>query len=146
MNTAIAMNTTTNEITIKSVDRRGVTTSRGFVSWPELRSAARNVAAEVAAVYSKLLEDAEAAAAERSPILLSVEQDHTNVWWVVRARALWGGGHARFRRLADEGGTFAQRHWAESQARDIAERLQADGRDVRIVSPEEAESLIFGWQ
>lgn len=141
-------NTTANTTaTVQSVDQRGVTTSRGFVAWADLRAAAgHKTDPALAAAYGKILADAEDLAAELSPILISVEQDHSNVWWVVRARALWGGGHARFHRLAHEGGTIAHRHWAEEQARDIAERLQADGRDVRIVSPAGAEALISGWQ
>lgn len=142
----MSTNTTTNDITVESVDQRGVLTSRGFISWSALRAAARQDDAALAAVYGEVLAAAEVLAAEHSPILLSVEQDRTNVWWTVRARALWGGVGAELRRRADEGGTLAHRHWAEEQARDIAARLQADGRDVRIVSPADAEALISDWQ
>ena len=127
-------------ITVLSVSHAGARVSvRGSISqisWSLLRAAASQDDAALASVYSGLLSRAEEMAADESPITVYVEQDHTNVWWLVRVRAAWGGGRVRLshgRKLlrADEGGSHAHRHHAEVEATDIRERLASTGREVR---------------
>jgi hypothetical protein len=96
------------------------------VSWAELRAAARQDDPELRRVYGALLAEAERRASY-GPVIVSVEDDGTNVWYVCRVRAAWGGGPAALpdgRRLmhADEGmsGPYS---CAAFDARNVARRL-----------------------
>jgi hypothetical protein len=92
------------------------------VSWDALHAAARQDDPELRRVYSEILAQAEDRAAD-GPVTIEVDHDDTNVRWVCRVRAAWGGGFARFRRHADEGGNYEAYSTAAFEARNIAGRL-----------------------
>jgi hypothetical protein len=92
------------------------------VSWDTLHAAARQEDPGLRRVYSEILAQAEDRAAD-GPVTIEVDHDDTNVRWVCRVRAAWGGGFARFRRDADEGGSYEAYSTAAFEARAIASRL-----------------------
>lgn len=93
-----------------------------WIAWAELRSAARQDDLELRAVYSRLLATAEDMAAD-GPVVVSVGQDSTNVWWSAGVSAYYGGGRANYHRLATEGGTHPNHMLAAAEADDICQRL-----------------------
>jgi hypothetical protein len=92
------------------------------VSWDALHAAARQEDPELRRVYSEILAQAEDRAAD-GPVAIEVDRNETGVWWECFVRAAWGGGFARFRRDADEGGTHARHSAAAFEAHNIARRL-----------------------
>lgn len=126
---------TTHRIT--HLDDTAVYIDHRRLSWETLRSAACQDDPELAATYRNLLDRAEATAATQSPVVITVRRDHTHVWWVAQARAVWGGGVVRRAAgggyyAADEGGTLASRDLAAGEAQRIAERVRRDGRRVTV--------------
>jgi hypothetical protein len=126
--------TETNELVVVKVDADGATVAvngeNRRISWHDLRQAASQDDAGLRAAYRGVLRQAEEMASH-GPLGVSVERDETNVWWVVRVRAIHGGGEARFRRMADEGGTHGARASAASEARDIVARLGSRVQSMR---------------
>ena len=94
----------------------------------DLRAAAAQEDAEAAAWYRRILALAEAEAAN-GPVIVSVHQDGTNVWWVCTVTAFWGGGPANYRRATDEGGTLPNHLLAALEAARICDRL---GKRVEV--------------
>jgi hypothetical protein len=92
------------------------------VSWDALHAAARQDDPELRRVYSEILAQAEDRAAD-GPVTIEVDHDDTGVRYVCRVRAVWGGGFARFRRDADEGGSYEAYSTAAFEARAVARRL-----------------------
>lgn len=110
------------------------------IGWFELCAAARQSDAELARIYTGLLEQAEAMALDRSPIIVSYGRDSSNVWFTAWPHCAWGGVglprtlHGMTIVAADEGGTLPQGHLAEAEAKAIAERISRiwPSRQVRI--------------
>lgn len=116
----------TNEIMVMAVDQQGVLVAVNGtnkpITWAQLREAASQPNKAGAVAYSRILAMAEEMAAT-GPVKIEVCRDSTNVWWVCRITALYGGGPADYGRAADEGGTLPYRGGASWEARDIARRL-----------------------
>ena len=93
-----------------------------WIGWSDLSAACQQEDAELAAEYRSINRRARAMAAD-GPVVVSVNQDHTNVWWVASVRALHGGGEAAYPRCRDEGGTLPNHMLAACEAEDICQRL-----------------------
>lgn len=116
-------------------DRREPETA---ISWGTLHAAANQLDSDLARAYRRILNAAQTIASLDSPVVVEVEQDFTHVNWVVRVRAVWGGGHVQLwpgRSVfgADEGMSHPKRHLAVLEARDILAKLRERGRAIHSV-------------